>query len=832
MFHFDSQRNLRFPILRSCKSFLFVAFVAVSFTPALVFAPTALAARFVPMPPVFTTGGTPQQIAVADVNRDGVPDLITSNTNGVVSVLLGKGGGAFGAPITVASLSIGVAPYILLGDLNGDGNPDIALSSTSSSSVWIYLGHGDGAFSAPVRYATATSPAQIAAGDVNGDGRADIVAVTATGLSTLIGNGNGTFRTAINTTGTTGGTLLALGDLNGDGHLDAIVGRDDYLEFLGTGDGHFTQANTALSPPGPLVSQILLTDLDRDGKLDLVSAANVFDPIVFVAYVTVAWGVGDGTLTSALNLSAGHSAISLVAEDLNRDGKVDLAAASSYSNSVSVLINQGSRHFASAVSYRTAPLTVSTTPHPGLLATADLDGNGLKDLAVATLNGAQVLTSVATGQFFAPGGVEVYDGPTFGFAVPLNGDRHSDLAVEIHGRFGYGNVLSLFGDGTGRFPRSFNAPQFISVSGFGVGDFNGDGRLDFAYDDSGSGIPTISTLLNSGMNSFTGGPFIENTPGSKPVAGDLNNDGYSDLAVPDGSRIDVYLNDAHGGYKLPASYTAGTNVNDILVTDVNKDGKRDLVAVDNEGSQVAVLLGKGDGTFQAAQYIPMQEHPSGVVAGDFNRDGRPDLAVACEHAVEVLLGSETGNFAPAVIYSAPGNVASLHQASLRQDNKEDLLFTDGRSIVVMFGRGDGSFDPPIFYSSGINPTSFTIGDFNEDGAPDIAVMDSKSTALGLLLNLGGTRLSLTSSTGSVRAGQPVTFTATIAASVPGAGVPTGTVAFKDGPKGIGFVHLLNGRATFTTSQLSAGTHVVTASFWETSSFNPHVSAPVNETVVP
>ena len=124
------------------------------------------------------------------------------------------------------------------------------------------------------------------------------------------------------------------------------------------------------------------------------------------------------------------------------------------------------------------------------------------------------------------------------------------------------------------------------------------------------------------------------------------------------------------------------------------------------------------------------------------------------------------------------------------------------------------------------------GDFNEDGAPDVAVSDAQSSAVALLLNTGGTRISLKTSATSIHVGQPVTFTATVTASVPGVPVPTGTVAFKDGPKGIGFVHLSNGQATFTTSALSFGTHTITASYWETSSFNPHVSSPITEQLLP
>jgi hypothetical protein len=97
----------------------------------------------------------------------------------------------------------------------------------------------------------------------------------------------------------------------------------------------------------------------------------------------------------------------------------------------------------------------------------------------------------------------------------------------------------------------------------------------------------------------------------------------------------------------------------------------------------------------------------------------------------------------------------------------------------------------------------------------------------------GTNTSLKSSAASVNFGQTVTFTTTLTASVPGAGQPSGTIAFKDGPKGIGFVKVINGRATFTASPLPTlgkGLHVITASYWGNGFFNPHVSKPITETV--
>ena len=141
-----------------------------------------------------------------------------------------------------------------------------------------------------------------------------------------------------------------------------------------------------------------------------------------------------------------------------------------------------------------------------------------------------------------------------------------------------------------------------------------------------------------------------------------------------------------------------------------------------------------------------------------------------------------------------------------------------KRYAVDQGRGES---PPVAYGAGANPYWLSTGDFNGDGAQDDAVSDSFSSALTLLLNQGGTRIALKSSSALVKIGQPVIFTVTLCASVPG----PGTVAFKDGSKTIGTAPFLNGKAALATTHLSQGTHTIPASYSGDASFNPHNSTP-------
>jgi hypothetical protein len=801
-------------------------------TGAVLLAPwlaPAQAARFLSVSPTFASGGVPQLVVTADVNKDGIPDLITSNENGKVTLLRGTGNGSFAPPTTLATMPGGACP-VAMGDFNNDGVPDLAVLAKSANSVWIYLGHGDGTFAAPSKTATPASSAQIAVADVNGDGHADVVAASPSGLSSYLGDGHGGLQPAITTSASLRATALALGDVNGDGRLDLIVGTlDGDIEFVGLGDGHFKQTTNQVDAGGPYTaSQLVLSDLDGDGKLDLVVGDQTADPRL-ITPINISWGNGDGTFQIGTPLRAGSSESGVVVGDFNNDGRPDLASADSYSNSVSVLLNRGDRTFAPAVSYRTNRLTFLANL-PNLLSTSDFNGDGRPDLALATLGGVQVIRNAGGGKLYAPGAIQAggTGGPAL-YAVLLNGDAHQDLTVESIGPFGFGTLLALYGDGTGQFPQRFNPLTNAFFGGLGVGDFNRDGRLDLVYGSSDNGV---FTLINTGRNAFANGPAIDNVVVFDPVAGDFNNDGFSDLAINDGSSIVLYLNHADGTFGAVGSYATGSQAVSMKAMDINKDGKRDLIMTDDQSSQIIVLLGNGNGTFQPARLSPVSQIPSSFTVGDFNRDGRLDVAVGLDQSIEVLPGRGDGTFAAGASYSTSGPVSALSQTDLRHDDKEDLLFVDGQALWVMLGNGDGTFHAPSRYNVGPNPISLAVGDFNEDGAPDVAVSDAQSTALALLLNTGGTRIALKSSASSVHAGQAVTFTATVTASVPGTPVPTGTVAFKDGSKGIGSVHLSNGQATFTTTALSLGTHAMTASYWETSSFNPHVSAPITESVVP
>ena len=326
-------------------------------------------------------------IAIADVNGDGNPDLLTVGEPydyafGEVGVLLGTGKGKFGSFATY--YTSGTYPTsIALGDVNGDGHADVVVANYEN--IAVLFGNGDGTFQAAQTFGSGVKAVALA--DVNGDGKLDLLVAADNSVEVRFGNGDGTFQAAQNYG--TGGYMIAVADVNGDGTLDMLVTTDGVSVFLGNGDGTFEPPQDYASG-GNSPQSIFVHDVNGDGKPDLI-VANLLSNNVGVLL-----GNGDGTFQPVETYdSGGFYADAAVAADLNGDGIPDLAVANEYGgvsgkSVVGVLLGNGDGTFQAA---QTVSLGVSGS---STIAAADVTGSGMPDLIVS---GCRAIRHCVDGMF-------------------------------------------------------------------------------------------------------------------------------------------------------------------------------------------------------------------------------------------------------------------------------------------------------------------------------------------------------------------------------------------------------------------------------------------------
>ena len=358
-------------------------------------------------------GSYPESIAVGDFNNDGIPDMAVGNSgDGTVSILLGNGNGTF-QQATGSPISVGAAPWaIAVGDFNGDGKTDLAVGDYTGESVNILLGNGNGAFTAAANspITLPQHPMSLVTGDFSGDGIADLAIVatpgdtTGTGtVTSFLGHGDGTFTQAPgNPVSLPYPYAVATADFNGDGIADlAVVSGYNWVMFLqGNGDGTFTLTNNTVGVGADSPVAIAAGDFNSDGIADLAVANWGSNS------VTIFLGQGNFTFARSA-IATGVNPFSIVAGDFNGDGNADLAIANAGSDSITVLLGDGSGAFRQAAG---SPLPYSGTPVS--LATADLNGDGVADLAVVDQVGGTVTallsqvteTASATASGISPSG--------------------------------------------------------------------------------------------------------------------------------------------------------------------------------------------------------------------------------------------------------------------------------------------------------------------------------------------------------------------------------------------------------------------------------------------
>ncbi len=413
-------------------------------------------------------------------------------------------------------------------------------------------------------------------------------------------------------------------------------------------------------------------------------------------------------------------------------------------------------------------------------------------------------------------------------------------------------VLLGNGDGT------FQAAQSYSAGGYGassisVADVNGDGSPDLLVATCSSNCiaGAVAVLFGNGDGTFKA-PVIYNSGGQQAsfvIVADVDRDGRPDVLVAnicdtacDHGSVAVLRGNGDGTFQPAITYASGGYAPvSIAMGDSNADGNPDLLLLnqcidaDNcaDGSPIsnlAVLLGNGDGSFRDAVAVSLAGLFTSMAVADVNEDGKLDVLVGDYSSVAVLLGSGDGTFHSGGTYNSGGEIAeSIAVGDVNGDAIPDLL-VGSRCVIgycshgvvgVLVGTGGGTFGPPKVYgSNGDHTMSIALGDVNQDGRPDLLVANtcfrfrhcSEGGGVAVFTNASkfATATNLNSSLNPSPYGQPVTLTATVSSAGPAP--HKGTVTFENGGVVLRTVKLNGSVATLTTAKLPAGTLSIIATY--------------------
>jgi Pro-kumamolisin, activation domain/Bacterial Ig-like domain (group 3)/MBG domain (YGX type)/FG-GAP-like repeat len=330
--------------------------------------------------------------------------------------------------------------------------------------------------------------------------------------------------------------------------------------------------------------------------------------------------------------------------------------------------------------------------------------------------------------------IPVGSGAAFTASGDFNGDGIPDLAVSNATST---TVSILLGGNRGTFTAGTPLQIGASPSWIGVGDFNRDGKVDLAVVVSANSA--VAIYLGNGDGTFTASttPVFTLPQPSGILVGDINGDGFQDLVVPSQSGyVTVQLGHGDGTF-TPSVFgsSVGGNLVSVVQADFNGDGVPDL-ALANESypGGLTILLGSGDGSFTVAPAISSTTPQYAIAVGDFNHDGKPDLAAGSNGALAVYLGNGDGTFTQAPNALSTGYIFSLAVADIDNDGNLDLIASDVNSykVITLLGKGDGTFSSAAAVPVSGQPEGLIVGDWNGDGVLDIGVTNYYNNSVTIL----------------------------------------------------------------------------------------------------
>lgn len=726
-----------------------------------------------------TVTSSAPSVKAGDINSDGVMDLVTVHNSSEGAILLGIRNGRFD---TATELPLGdFGKGLILEDLTGDGHLDIASANDSGGDVSIRTGIGDGTFGSETRFPVADGPVMLATGDFNGDTQPDLAVASlalfndaaSNSISLIFNRGDGIFqgtsstRLRIEQTATT-----QIADLNDDGIPEIISATPRNFDapgsitvLNGVGNGEF-ESTASLSVSALSVA---VGDVNRDGRPDLVSVngtdGDLSSFIPTSGAVTVHLGIGDGEFELPRPFSVGINPVSVILNDFNNDGILDIATANelptiegSSNGTVSILTGNGDGSFQSASTFEAGA-------GPSSVIAEDFDRDGSIDLAVSNRGLRQpeldnrifIYWGRGDGTFETPQIETVGNGPSKVIAADLNLDGVLELVTFDQGP-GLGTdgnvesidtitILTISGG------RQFAVDSTVSIGNFmadlAIGDFDGNAIPDLvAIDSTTPDISKSAVLLGHGDLSFSA-PLSIPLDGDSVQTADLNGDEVLDLVSSHffRDRVSVVLGLGDGSFVAPdelANFTASTA---ILFAEVSGDGIDDVVTLNQDG-RVEIRTGRESiNGLLAPPFVLNPDAPARAIAS-LAGTAEVGLAAVSRNGRQLTVYSLNANGQPAIRQQValPGFVSTIVTSDVTGDGVDDVvgILPLTRQVLVIDGGLPFTAENLNLINITAVPTVVDISDTNGDSFPDILVTSREDGTLSVLSNDGAGDFSLSS----------------------------------------------------------------------------------------
>jgi len=682
---------------------------------------------------VWLTEEQTRAVGIADVNEDGLNDMIALQTYGQdksVAVYVAQ---EEGIPVLGQNIDTGgfdVKDFRLL-DMNGDGFRDVVVmtqSATESIGVLLATPEAEAFFEDEVAWASGVpSILDLAGGDFNSDGLMDVVVCSKDNkkISVFAGDGAGGFYAAYDTLLPSDASAVEPGLFDADEALDLVVvlgkgsGVDGKVIFLeGQGNGYFQVSQDVFLGGGP--TDVSAGDFDQDALLDVA--------ISFGSAQAVAVVYGRDSLLGGTLYAGGPTPAQLLTghftEGQHHDG-LDLVVMNTGTGSstgmVTVVSGDGDEFFHAAPALSNPVECRTVNPE-------DCKPEELTDMTVGQYDGLPGLDLAAITDIYPLEGDGDY--PVFNIYLHLSDTQmpstSADFILEEKGSWFIGQPWAKKGD----------------LIGIRTGDFDGDGTSDLAVGNAAT----------------------------------YKKDPSSEVFTMTPVNVDIFLNkvsgfDSTGGTWIgrdPAQYSYESKsqtqgeMTDFIAADLLGEGRHSLVTAtpwvaadigSNWSADINAWISVGvDASFQPAPpslVDPPATSDTGtekVIAGDVDQDGAMDLIGLNKNVdnVSVHYGDGVGNFADGKMFSAVSpqvEVAALETLNADEDGYPDLISVGKTQIFIAYGReheqGDNPFEPPVTLPyEGASASAVVAVDLNQDGLTDVVVSDDKDSTIFLYANLG------------------------------------------------------------------------------------------------